>query len=77
MTEVITVKILDFPNAKGRGMVTQNEDGSYTILINARLSDTDQRKAYRHELRHIKNYDFEKFSVQQIEYDAHRKENGP
>lgn len=52
-------------------MVIQNEDGSYTILINSKLSDKGRMKAYQHALKHIQKDDFGKYNVQEIEYDAH------
>lgn len=52
-------------------MVVPNEDGSYTILINAKLSQEEQLKAYQHALNHIKNEDFEKSDIQNIEFQAH------
>lgn len=52
-------------------MVVPNEDGSYTILINAKLSQDGQLKAYQHALNHIKNEDFEKSDIQNIEFQAH------
>lgn len=52
-------------------MVIKNEDGSYTILINARLSDRGRIEAYKHALKHIINDDFEKENVQMIETAAH------
>lgn len=52
-------------------MVVQNEDGSYTILINAKLSQDGQIKAYQHALNHINNEDFEKSDIQNIELHAH------
>lgn len=52
-------------------MVIKNEDGSYTILINAKLSDQGRISAYEHALRHIENEDFEKEYVQEIESSAH------
>lgn len=52
-------------------MVVQNEDGSYTVLINAKLSQDGQLKAYQHALNHIENGDFEKSDVQSIEFQAH------
>lgn len=55
-------------------MVVENEDGSYTILINAKLSQDGQLKAYQHALSHINNGDFEKSEVQSIEYQAHELE---
>lgn len=55
-------------------MVVPNEDGTYTILINAKLSQDGQLKAYQHALNHINNGDFEKSEVQNIEYQAHELE---
>lgn len=55
----------------GKEMVVQNEDGSYTILINAKLSQDGQLKAYQHALNHISNGDFEKSDVQNIELQTH------
>ena len=62
---------MDFPNG-GNEMITLNEDDSYTILINARLSHEAQIKAYEHALKHIREHDFEKSSVQEIEVAAHQ-----
>ena len=44
MTPDVNVKLINFPNA-GKEMVVPNEDGSYTILINAKLCYEDQVKA--------------------------------
>lgn len=52
-------------------MVILNEDGSYTILINARLSYDGQLRAYEHAMRHIRESDFAKDNVQAIETQAH------
>ncbi len=52
-------------------MVVSNEDGSYTILINAKLSRDGQLKAYQHALSHITDGDFEKTDIQDIELRAH------
>lgn len=56
-----------------KGSVNANRDGSYTILINPRLSWEEQRKTYLHELSHIRDNDFEKNNVQNIENDSHDK----
>ena len=50
---------------------TLNEDGSYTIFINASLSDKKKMECYLHELFHINNDDFFKSDVQEIEKNAH------
>lgn len=71
MIPVINVQILDLKTTCGSELVTPNEDGSYTVLINARMSYEMQRKALLHALKHILNDDFEKENVQQIEAAAH------
>ena len=51
--------------------VTENEDRSYTIFVNKSLCESKQIKAINHALNHIKNNDFEKSNVQNIELVAH------
>ena len=46
------VLLLDLPCRVG-GCTTINDDGSYTIIINARLSLQQQRDALAEELQHI------------------------
>ena len=53
-------------------MIVENEDGSYTILLNARLTRADQLRGYEHALKHIHEADFEKEDVQTIEVHAHQ-----
>ena len=71
MTPVVNVQVLDMKTCSGAELVTPNEDGSYTILINSRLSYEMQRAAFLHAMAHILNDDFEKENVQQIEAAAH------
>lgn len=68
----INVAFMDNPFGI-KGSVNVNRDGSYTILINPRLSWEEQRKTYLHELSHIRDNDFEKNNVQNIENDSHDK----
>ena len=68
---------MDFPSKKGNEMVVPNEDGSYTILINAGLNYESQLKAYEHAMSHITNDDFLKGNVQEIEYYAHHPHKDP
>lgn len=70
-TPDVNVAVIDFKTCKGKEMVVPNEDGSYTILINSRLTYASQLKAYEHAIRHIHNNDFENPDVQSIEYSAH------
>lgn len=43
----------------------------HTVYIDNQLSYEAQIEAYRHAIKHIKNRDFEKPDVQEIEADAH------
>lgn len=52
-------------------VVTENEDGSYTIFINSRMNYEKQMRAYLHAMKHIAGDDFQKEDVQHIEYQAH------
>ena len=56
MEETI-VRLKDLPCGIN-GMTILDSDGNYNVYINARLSIDDQKKAYRHELRHISRDDF-------------------
>lgn len=71
-TPDVNTVLLDFHGRCGREMVVENEDGSYTIFINARLSYASQLEAYQHAIGHIQNNDFEKSDVQSIETLAHQ-----
>nr|DAT81722.1 MAG TPA: IrrE N-terminal-like domain [Caudoviricetes sp.] len=51
--------------------VVENEDGSYTIYINSRMSYEKQLEGYEHELRHIMNNDLEYCNdVQKVEMNV-------
>lgn len=52
------IHLVDLPCSVG-SYTRQNEDGTYTILLNARLSVAEQRKSYIHELSHIEGNDFD------------------
>ena len=69
-TPDVNVFLINFPRP-GNEMVVPNEDGSYTILINARLSNDGQLRAYQHAMKHITDNDFSKSDVQSIEAEAH------
>lgn len=53
----INVQIIDFGNSIP-ATVTINDDGSFSIFLNARLSYERRLEAYWHEMRHIQNQDF-------------------
>lgn len=69
----VYVRLADMPAAL-YGFTRENSDGSYTVIVNSRLSPERRLKAYRHELRHIKGLDFEKeHNVDLIEKIAHKR----
>lgn len=72
MTRDVNVHLINMDTAKKEAVVP-NEDGSYSIFINARLSDAGRLLAYEHAMRHIEAEDFQKKSVQSIEADSHIK----
>lgn len=51
------VHVVDLPLPVG-GMVTPNDDGTFSIYINAKHTDAEQLKSYDHEVDHIINDDF-------------------
>lgn len=54
-------------------VVVSNDDGSYSIFIDDKLSPCGRINAYQHAMGHIKNRDFEKPDIQRIEYQAHKR----
>ena len=73
MLENIFVHYLNMPTSV-KSNVTHNEDGSYSIFINARLSQNQQINAYMHEIDHILKDDFNRRHeiADRLEYYAHR-----
>ena len=43
----------------------------YTVYIDENLSEQKQLKAYAHAMHHIRNHDFERGDVQEIESENH------
>ena len=66
----INTRLIDMDVLVGEQIIKNNDD-SYTILLNARLSHERQLECYRHALLHINNEDFEKDNADKIEYKAH------
>lgn len=52
------VRVVPFPVYNVGGMVTPNDDGSFSVYINANLSQQRQKEALKHELEHIEDDDF-------------------
>lgn len=72
-TLAINVQLIDFKNSIP-ATSCQNEDGSYSVFLNSRLTKERQTDAYFHELDHIMRLDFEKKheDVDYIEKYAHQ-----
>lgn len=55
-----------------RSFVVSNNDMSFTIVLNARIGSDQQLTAYKHEVDHIRNGDYDKkCSADLIELAAH------
>lgn len=67
---MIRVVYADLP-PKVKGFTVLNDD-FYTIVLNHNLTREQNEVTYKHELQHIKNRDFEKMDIQDIEYLAHK-----
>ena len=52
------VRVLNFPDATIGGVVVEDQDGFFSIYINARRSLDAQQDSLRHEIAHIANNDF-------------------
>ena len=72
MEEGIFTYYIDLPTTI-HSFVVYNNDMSFTILINAKIGSDQQLLAYKHEIEHIKNGDYDKHcSADLIELAAHR-----
>lgn len=51
-----------------RGLVTPNDDGTFSIYLNRRYPSSVLRKTFRHEVDHVQNDDFyNEIPVDQVE----------
>ena len=66
------IRLVNFPKGKAKEAVTENEDGTYTIFIDAALSRESQQKKFLHAMKHILGKDFSKTDICSIEACAHR-----
>ena len=68
------VFVYTFPlPGKVKEVVTQNDDGSYTVFIKESLGPADRARALEHARRHINLLHFEGNNVQDLEKDAHKE----
>ncbi len=65
-----TCLIVDMPTTI-RGFVRENPDGTYTIVINARLSRDEQYEIYLHERNHIIFGDLDSTDTDAVERRNH------
>lgn len=70
----INTRLIDMDVLVGEQVIKNNDD-SYTILLNARLSHERQLECYKHALLHINNEDFEKDNADEIECKTHGAKN--
>lgn len=56
----IIVRIVPLPAAV-KGVTIPSDDGTYNIYINSAYSDVMINEILKHELTHVKNYDFDNF----------------
>lgn len=72
MADNIYLYLTKFPGTRIREAVLPCADG-YTVYLDDRLTYEQQREAFAHAMFHIKNRDFEKSDVGEIERIAHQK----
>lgn len=75
--EDVFVEIIDLGSSTIPETIVKNDDGSYTVFINARFSFERQQESVQHALRHLEHNDFDKDNVQQIEFEAHQLLSAP
>lgn len=52
------VYVVDFPDCRAGGMVMPNDDGTFSVYLNARLTRDQNAASAAHERRHIAHGDF-------------------
>lgn len=67
----VVIRHVDFPCCTAGGMVMPNDDGTYSVYLNSRLSAAQQLASLHHELRHIAHDDFSRpLDVERLEEEA-------
>lgn len=57
MSDEIIIRLFD-DDTSVKGATVPDSDGNYNVYINARLSEAQQLKTLKHEVRHIRRGDF-------------------
>lgn len=68
----VHVYYVDLPSGVHE-MVTPGTRDDYTVYLDSKDGRTNRIKHFSHALRHIRNRDFEKDDVQEIENTAHKE----
>ena len=63
--EDINIQLLDMDTKIPEHLIKNNDD-SYTVFLNARLSQESRLKSYYHALQHIAEHDFEKENIEKV-----------
>lgn len=51
--------------------ISQNQDGSYTVILNPQYSYEYRMQSMKHAFDHVREHDWEKDDVQEVEYTRH------
>jgi hypothetical protein len=61
------VRVVDLP-PKVKALVAENDDGTYSIYLNAKNDKRKSLSSFLHEMEHIENNDFQNGkTIQQVE----------
>ena len=71
--EDVFVEIIDLGNTEVSEVVHKNDDGTYTIFLNARFSYNRLQESCKHAIAHIEHGDFDPGDIQLIEAAAHNE----
>lgn len=66
------IVLIDMDTMVGES-IFKNHDGSFSIFVNTRWSTEAQRRCVLHAFDHVRHHDWEKYDVQEIECEAHRR----
>ena len=69
MTYDVFVRLANLPPGINE-FITEDPEGNYNIYLNAKNTQEQWEASYIHALKHIEDYDFEKYDVQKIEKTA-------
>ena len=68
------VRLVRFPNTSTPGQVWLNDDGTFDIYLDERLTDEERERVFLHELRHIeRDHFYSSLNIRDIEREADGK----